>query len=132
MGWSKQKEVSMFIWAYVLVFFASFFKSCADTFENSPNFNESIFKGWNKKFWCKDVSWDYAKVLSIKIPFIKKRIGSYKLDSWHLSMSAMIICWVGAVCVFRTHHQWWVHFISMGLIWNATFWLFYHKIFQVK
>ena len=122
----------IFLWSYGLVFVAAFFKSCADAFENTPNFNESIFKNLDKRFWCKDVSWQYAKKLSFKIPFINKRIGAYKIDSWHLSMSAMIFCWIGAIVVFRIHHQWWVHFISMGLIWNATFWLFYHKIFRVK
>ena len=111
----------IFLWSYGLVFVAAFFKSCADAFENTPNFNESIFKNLDKRFWCKDVSWQYAK-----------RLFGYKFDSWHLSMSAMIFCWIGAIVVFRIHHQWWVHFISMGLIWNATFWLFYHKIFRVK
>jgi hypothetical protein len=122
----------MFIVSYLLVFCAAFFKACADAFENTPNFDESIFNKWDKKFWCKDVSWEYAQKLSIKVPFIKKRIGSYKLDSWHISISLMVFSMAGAIVVYKPHHEWWVHYSSIGVIWNMTFWLFYHKIFQVK
>jgi hypothetical protein len=110
-----------FIVSYVLILLAAFFNACMDAFENTANFNESIFKNLDKRFWCKDVSWNYAK-----------KLFGYKFDSWHLAKSAMIFCLIGAVIVYRPHHQWWVHFISMGLIWNATFFLFYHKIFRVK
>lgn len=122
----------IFLLSYLLVSVAAFFKACADAFENTPNFNESIFKNLNKRFWCKDVSWEYAKKLSVKIPFTSRRIGSYKVDSWHISISLMVFSIVGAVVVYRPHHEWWVHYVSMGLIWNCTFWLFYHKIFGVK
>ncbi len=110
-----------FIVSYILIFIAAFFNACMDAFENTPNFNESIFKNLDKRFWCKDVSWQYAK-----------KLFGYKFDSWHLAKSAMIFCLVGAIVIYRPHHQWWVHFISMGIIWNVGFWLFYHKIFQVK
>lgn len=121
-----------FLWSYGLVFIAAIFKSCADAFENTPNFDESIFKNLDKRFWCKDVSWEFASKLSFRIPFTKKRIGSYKLDSWHISISFMVFSIIAAIVVYRPHHEWWVHFISMGLIWNAAFWLFYHKIFRVR
>jgi hypothetical protein len=110
-----------FLWSYGLIFIAAFFNACMDAFENTPNFNESIFKNLDKRFWCKDVSWNHAK-----------KIFSYKADAWHLSKSAMIFCLVGAIIIFRSHHQWWVHFISMGIILNVTFWLFYHHLFKVK
>jgi hypothetical protein len=111
----------IFLWSYGFVFLAAFFNACMDAFENSPNFDESIFKRLDKKFWCKDVSWHYAH-----------RIFGYKFDAWHIAKSAMVICLVIAVVLFRPHHEWWVHFVSIGLIWNATFVLFYHVIFKVK
>lgn len=110
-----------FIVSYILVFMAAFFKACADAFENTPNFNESVFRNWNKRVWCKDVSWEYAP-----------KLWGYKFDSWHISISLMVICWAAALVVFKSHHELWVHFITIGVIWNATFVLFYHKVFKVK
>lgn len=104
----------------LLVFLAAFFKACADAFENTPNFNESIFKKWNKKFWCKDVSWQYAK-----------RLFGYKFDSWHLSISAMICCFDAAIVIHFTGHRLLI-FVLIGIVWNAAFVLFYHGIFKVK
>jgi hypothetical protein len=110
-----------FFVSYGLVLVAVFFNACMDAFENTPNFNESIFKNLDKRFWCKDVSWHHAK-----------NIFGYKWDAWHLSKSAMVFCVVGAILVFRPHHQCWVHLMSFGIIWNVGFWLFYHKIFGIK
>jgi len=111
----------IFLISYGLVIIAVFFNAIMDAVENTPNFNESIFKNLDKKFWCKDVSWQYAK-----------KIFNYKLDAWHLSKSAMIICLAMAIVFFRPKHNWWVHLISIGLIWNMGFWFFYHKVFKVK
>lgn len=122
----------MFLWSYALVFLAAFFKACADAFENSPNFNESIFKTWDKKFWCKDVSWQYAKKIVFRLPFTKKVIDAYKIDSWHLSITGMVCAIAGAIVVYVPHHEWWVHYISIGIIWNVVFVGFYHYIFKVK
>lgn len=110
-----------FLYSYGFIALAAFFKACADAFENTPNFNESIFKNWNKKFWCKDVSCEYAI-----------KVFGYKIDSWHLSISLMICCWAAALVIYKPHHEWWVHYITIGVIWNLTFVGFYHKIFKVK
>lgn len=118
---------------YALWIAAAFFNSCMDAFENTPNFNESIFKGWDKRFWCKDVSWEYARVLSFRIPFTKKRIGSYKLDAWHISKSLMVICFaVGTVVAVISKRPWHVDVVFLGVIWGVTFWVVYHKIFGIK
>lgn len=109
-----------FILSYILVFIASFFNAVMDACENE-NFYESIFKRLPKDFWYKRESWKDAP-----------KIGGYKLDVWHLSKSAMIICWATAIIIFKQKHEWWGHLISIGLIWNVGFWLFYHKIFKVK
>lgn len=113
--------MSNFIFSYLLVFIAAFFNSLMDTFENTPNFNKSIFSNLDKTFWCKDVSWQYVK-----------EIFSYPLDAWHFSKSAMIFCLIGAIILFKPHHTLLVHFVSFGLIWNVSFWLFYIKLFRLK
>src|SRR6478735_524582 len=120
------------LYTYMFMALAAVFKACADAFENTPNFDESVFKRLNKRFWCKDVSWQYAKVLSIKIPFFKKRVGSYKIDSWHISITLMVCMIAAAVVTYVPCYEWWLHYLSIGLIWNVVFVLFYHIIFQVK
>lgn len=107
--------------SYALIVLAAFFNACMDCFENSPNFYESIFSHWNRNFWCKDISWQFAK-----------KIGSYKLDSWHISKSLMIICWALAVVTMTIDHWWGIKLLSIGILWNVSFWLFYHKLFKVK
>jgi hypothetical protein len=110
----------IFLWSYSLVFLAAFFNAAMDTLENEPAFNRSVFKEWDKRFWSKAISWQYAK-----------KILNYKVDGWHLAKSAMIFCLIGAVIVFRPHHQLWIHFLSMGMIWNITFESFY-RLFKCK
>ncbi len=112
--------MSLFIISYILLFLAAFFNACMDCFENTPNFNESIFKNLDKKFWCKDVSWQYAK-----------KLGGYKFDAWHMCKSSMIICIDGAISLQLPSHQW-LHFICLGVLWNLVFVAWYHKIFKVK
>jgi hypothetical protein len=121
-----------YLWSYLLIALAAMFKALADAFENTPNFDESIFRNFDKKFWCKDVSWYYAKKIYFKIPFIKKPIDTYKIDSWHLCITIMVCCIAGAVVVYKPHHEWWVHYVSIGTIWNVVFVLFYHGVFKVK
>jgi hypothetical protein len=111
----------MFLWSYGFVFLAAFFNACMDICEDEPHFNKSIFKNLDKTFFCKSISWQYAKTIL-----------GYRLDFWHLCKSVMISCLVGAIVIFRIHHEWWVHFISFGVIWNVTFSLFYHKLLRTK
>lgn len=109
----------IFLVSYGLIFLAAAFNAIMDRTENAPAFNQSIFKNLDQTFWLKEVSWKYAK-----------KIFSWKFDAWHLAKSSMIICFIGAVLVFHLKHQAWVHFISMGIIWNASFNLFYNKILK--
>jgi hypothetical protein len=108
-----------------LIFFAAFFNSVMDACENEPNYNESIFKKLPHQFWLKEQSWKYVK-----------KIFGYRPDAWHLSKSAMIICFVLAIIFFDIPIKKWqdvaVCIIAGGLTWNFTFWLFYNKIFGVK
>ncbi len=109
-----------FIASYILVFIAACFNAFMDTIGDEAHFINSIFRNWDKQFWSKEVSWRYAK-----------KIFNYRVDGWHLCKSAMIFCLLGAVIIFRIHHEWWVHFISMGIIWNVTFEGFY-RLFKWK
>lgn len=115
----------MLFYIYLLIFMGAFFNACMDTFENSPNFNKSIFKNLNKKFWCKDVSCDYVKL-----------IFGYRFDSWHISKSLMWISiiggWVVASYVPHPHLPLFIHFIGLASTWNITFPLFYNLIFRFK
>lgn len=110
----------IFLFSYGLILLAAFFNACMDAFENTPNFNESIFKNLDKRFFCKDVSWQYAK-----------KMFNYRVDAWHLSKSAMIFCIVGAIVIHFPDHNV-LHFIAIGVLWNIIFVAFYHKIFGIK
>lgn len=110
-----------FIASYILVFLAAILNAVMDTIADEPHFNKSIFKNWDKRFWSKEISWSFSK-----------KIFNWKFDGWHVAKSLMIICLVGAIITFRVYHQWWVHFISFGVIWNVTFEFFYSKIFKAK
>lgn len=114
------------------IFQAAFFNSCMDAFENTPNFDESIFKHWNKKFWCKDVSCNYVKTIL-----------GYRPDAWHYSKTGMVFGIAGAVIAayFVGKYQsveivnWFgvVQILAViGAIWNGTFNLFYNLIFKIK
>jgi len=108
---------------YLLILAAAFFNACMDAFENE-NYFESIFRGWNQRFWYKRESWKYAG-----------KVFGYKLDAWHISKSLMVCCVVAALIACKTTPppgSWWVILINMGIVWNAGFWLVYHKVFGIK
>lgn len=112
-------------WIYALMFMGGFFSACMDTFENTPNFDKSIFKRLNKKWWCKDVSWDYVKLIL-----------GYRPDSWHICKSLMWGCIIADVVIAwfapKPSLSWYEHFIGLGCTWNVSFPLFYNIIFRIK
>lgn len=112
---------NQFLISYAFVFVASFFNAVMDVTGNVVKFNTSIIKNFPPNFWVKDVSWKFAP-----------KIFGWKADAWHIAKSGMIICFAGAIIFFKPQHQWWVHFISIGIVWNVGFWLFYNKLFGVK
>lgn len=120
------------IFAAGFIFLAAFFNACMDAFENTPNFDESIFKNWNKKFWCKDVSCNYVKL-----------IFGYRPDAWHISKTCMVLCFAGAVISSYFVGKYgsieivsWFGVVQIlaiiGAIWNGTFMLFYNLIYNIK
>ena len=110
---------------------AGFFNSVMEATENEPNFNESILKNLNRRFWLKTESWQYAR-----------QLWGYKFDAWHISKTCMAFSCAGALisAVFvgvylATNPS--ILFISasvaaIGVSWNGSFKLFYHIIFKVK
>jgi hypothetical protein len=109
----------------ILFILAAFFNALMDATENAPNFNESRLKTLPKTFWLKEVSWKYAA-----------RLFNYKLDAWHIAKSCMVICFVLTAIFFDWPVEKWqdvaIYLIAGGVIWNATFYFFYHVLFKVK
>lgn len=95
----------------IWVFIAAVLNALMDIMENE-NFNTSILKNLNPKFWYKRESWKWAK-----------RIGGWKFDGWHVakSMMIMVLLWAAAEDV--------VQWVLMGIVWNVTFNLSY-KLFK--
>lgn len=106
--------------SYALIVLAAFFNAFMDIVENE-HFYASIFSHWNPKFFYKRESWKYAK-----------KVFSYPIDGWHIAKSLMIICFAFAIITMDLNHQWWVKLLTIGALWNGSFWLFYHKLFKVK
>jgi hypothetical protein len=115
----------------IFILLAAFFNAVMDAVENE-NFFESIFKNLPKQFWYKRESWKYVK-----------KIFGYRPDAWHLSKTLMLFCFTGAVISFAASvisfslplKKWQdvaMYVAAFGVIWNASFWLFYHVIFKVK
>lgn len=111
-----------YLWAYGLVFIAAFFNSCCDITEEEVHFKKSIFRNLDARFFCKSVSWQYAKTF----------FGIVHLDFWHICKYGWLGCLFGAIIIFRIHHAWWVHYISLWMIWFISFELFFSKILKVK
>lgn len=113
------------------VFLAAFFNAVMDATENEPNFNESILKNLNPKWWLKSVSCNYVKL-----------IAGYRPDAWHLSKTCMVFSITGAIIsaifvgVYLAHNPS-LLFISgsisaIGAAWIGSFDLFYNLIFKIK
>jgi hypothetical protein len=107
------------ICAILLIIAASFCKAVADTV--ADHFDTSIFSKLNPKFWDKKVSSEHAR-----------RIGGYKIDAWHLSMSAMIILLISAIIIYENVAAWQLELIAAGIVWNIPFNFFYNKLLKRK
>src|SRR5688572_13507335 len=110
------------IWCFLLVFLAAVFNSVMDSVENE-HVNDTIFKRFHSRFWHKRDSWDDAD-----------KIFGYKLDAWHISKSAMIICLLSIIGLLLwikpepVISPFWDVILAGGL-WNLIFVLFY-KLWQ--
>lgn len=97
---------------YVIVFVAAILNAVMDRTENIVAFNRSIFSHLDKRFWCKEISWQYAM-----------KIAGWKADAWHIAKSVMV-CLLLSLAFFDV--LWW-EYLLLGLLWNVTFTFFYHK-----
>ena len=104
----------------LFLFIASALNAVMDALENE-NFYESIFSDMDETFWYKRKSWKFAR-----------KVFSYKIDAWHLAKSGMIIFFLLAIVSYEPVLGGALDVICGGLLWNFTFWLFYHKLFGVK
>lgn len=105
-----------YLWL-AFVIFASICNATMDTL--SHHFSESIFKNANKKFWFPIMSSDSAL-----------RIGTYKVDAWHLLKSVTIILLGLAVVHYKPCNEWYFDLFLFGWFWNITFSIFYDKILR--
>src|ERR1044072_556070 len=107
------------------VFLMAFFNAVMDATENEPNFNESILRTLNRKFWLKPVSCDHAYQLL-----------GYKFDAWHIAKTCMVFCLVGVIIAsFFAGMSGAISFVNwfgivqvvaiVGAVWNGSFILFY-------
>ena len=101
---------------YILWFMAAILNAVMDRTENSVAFNRSIFNHLDPKFWCKDISWQYAK-----------KTFAFKWDAWHMAKSGMIICIAASLLLDGL--KWW-EFPIIGIVWNVTFNTFYNHILK--
>lgn len=99
--------------AYMLVAIAALFNAVMDRTENLVAFNRSIFNHLDQRFWCKEISWQYAT-----------KVFNWKADAWHIAKSAMICLLLGLVFI---RVDWW-HYFTLGLTWNIVFNISYKKL----
>ncbi|WP_407522639.1 hypothetical protein PDL71_15370 [Lacibacter sp. MH-610] len=102
---------------YLLIFLAAAMNAIMDRTENIVAFNRSVFSHADKRFWCKEISWQYAA-----------KVFGWKADVWHIAKSSMIILLAFAMVFFESTGHWWLDILAIGAAWNGTFNLFYHKI----
>lgn len=103
----------------ILIVVAAIFKAVADTVDH--HFDTSVFRRLNVAFWDRDISSDRAK-----------RIGGYKVDAWHLCMSAMIILFILAAAFHKAYFAWYWELAIGWPLWNFPFNLFYNVLLRRK
>lgn len=101
-----------------LIFLAAIFNAVMDKTKDTIQFNSSVFKKLNPKFWNDEKS-EHIFILGTK----------YKPNAWHISKSCMLFCFVFAI-VFYAPFIPIIDFCVIGLIWILTFNLFYNHIFK--
>lgn len=99
----------------IYILLAVFFNSVMDKTKDTIQFNNSVFKELNPKFW-NDEAWQ-GKFL----PFTK-----YKLNAWHISKSLMVFFFCASIS------DSFYEFVAYGIIWNVVFDLFYEDILTPK
>ena len=112
----------MIFLTYIFISLAAICSALMDKAENSIQFQKSVFRKFKPDFWCKTISAHAIKF----IPFTK-----YRPDAWHLAKSAMIIFWCLASIFYHSFIPV-IDFIVMGVVYNATFNIFYNRLFKAS
>lgn len=106
----------------IMIILSAVANAIADTLENRVAFEASIFYKLNRRFWLKEVSWQYARKLFAGTWF------EYKIDAWHLAESFQVLLFAGALILpFPIKHPyisgWWivVLYCSLGAVYIVTF-----------
>lgn len=108
-----------YIITYLLISMAAICNAAMDRTGDIAAFNKSIFQHRNTKFWCKEISWLYAK-----------KFFGWKSDAWHIAKSLMIILLAFAMVFYKSTGYWYIDILLIGAAWNIPFNLFYNKIFK--
>lgn len=111
----------------LLIILAAILNAVMDRTETIIAYNASVFFQYSQNFWCKPIAAHAVKLLS----FTK-----YRVDAWHLSKSALVVCLCAAPLVYvpvlslGSLPSWLVHLCLYGAVWNFTFNIFYNHLFK--
>lgn len=103
---------------YILIALASLFNSVMDKTKDTIQYNSSIFRNWNPKFWNDQVS-EHIFILGTK----------YKPNAWHISKSCMLTLLFLAIIYYKPFIPI-LDFSCMGVAWVLPFNLFYNRILK--
>ena len=121
--------------SYILFALAAICNAVMDTLVH--HYNKSIFTKLNAWFWDATISWtnkyiDHLPTKGLRMLIWKIHYPVQLTDAWHLFKSIMIVLLVlGAVLYEPLLGIGW-DFLTIGIIWNLTFNLFYNKILRKK
>jgi hypothetical protein len=112
----------------ILVRLAAICNAVMDRIDDE-NIHDSIWKNSNWAWWYKRESWNQSK-----------QIYGWKFDGWHVFKSLMVIFILAAPLFYspfftifnNSNSNALLDYITLGVIWNVTFRLFYNKIFKLK
>lgn len=122
---------------FLLWFIAAASNAVMDILQHK--YKQSIFSNYNRQYWDPIISWaNKYKVLSERIKY-KWNFYLFKIDkpvfltdAWHLFQSIMIVSLAISVLIALTLGlnilPAFLILNGLGLTWNKTFVLFYHKL----
>lgn len=102
------------------------------------HYDRSIFTFYDHKFWNAEISWKNKYVdwdngdRRRKKWFWKINYPVQFTDAWHLFKSLMIIFFALAIILYRPVVNELIDFGIFGIVWNATFNVYYNTVFMLK
>lgn len=111
----------MILLTFILVVMAAFMNAVMDRTGDLVAFNASVFNNNDPAFWCREVSWQYAK-----------KIFGWKFDAWHISKSTMVMFLIAGAVLYQPVFNPILDFLLLGILWNASFNLGYNHLLKSK